>query len=156
MRYLVLKVALIVGLFGLIMSRPQFLEWMVGFSSVEALFIWYLAFAGFLIVLGFAVLPSGFNLRWILALLCITWALGIVLYLPISDYSIAHTGAEITSVEGATEDMVTYQFVEGLGIDDSAGIVTYAVIPFLLIAFAGYVVAPRLFSQVFGRVMGRT
>jgi hypothetical protein len=155
LRGIVFKVAVIVGLFGLIMSRPFLLEWLTGFSNAEALLIWYAAFAVFLLAIGYAVMPEGMNLRWLVALVLVTWALGIVLYLPISDYSTEYTGATVTSVEGATEDMVTYEFLASLGYTDSTGIVTYAVIPFLLIMFAGYVVAPQMFAKVFGLVMGR-
>ena len=152
---MVLKVAVVVGLFGLIMSRRQVLEWIAPMSSLNALIVWYVAFAIFLTALGFLVFQSHWNPRYTVALLLISWALGIVLYLPVSDYSTHITGASITGVEGATEDMITFDALRSIGINDSTGIITYAIIPAILILIAGIIVAPNLFSRIFKAGMGR-
>lgn len=152
---MVLKVALLVGLFGFIMSRKQLLEWIAPMSSLNALILWYVAFGVFLSLLGFFVFQGHWNPRYTLALLVISWALGIVLYYPVSPYSTGITGAEITAVESSTEDYVTNEFLSGMGVNDSSGIITYAIIPFLLLLFAGLVVAPNWFGRILQTGVGR-
>ena len=154
-RGMVFKIAVIVGLFGLIMSRRQVLDWVAPMTSMDALVVWYIAYAIFLSVLGFYVIGVHWNLRYTVALLLITWALGIVLYFPISSYSTGITGAHLTGVESATEDYVTMSCLSGMGINDSTGIITYAIIPAILILIAGIIVAPNLFSRIFKAGMGR-
>jgi hypothetical protein len=151
----VLRVSLLVALFGLVMSRKVVLEWIAPMTATNALVVWYAAFGIFLTLLGYLVFSSKWSPRFTIALLLISWALGIVLYLPISDYSTSITGAQLTGVEAATEDMITYQFLSGLGIHDSSGIITYAVIPFLLLILAGSIVAPNLFARTLRAVVGR-
>jgi len=151
----VLRIAILVGLFGFIMSRKQVLEWIAPMSSLNALILWYLAFAAFITILGFYVFSARWTPRYTLALLLISWSLGIVLYLPVSDYSTNITGASLTGVEAATEDMCTLDALRSIGINDSSGIITYAVIPALLILIAGYFVAPALFQRTFKSVVGR-
>ena len=152
---MVFKVAVVVGLFGLIMSRRQVLDWVAPMTSMDALAVWYIAYAIFLSVLGFYVIGAHWNLRYTVALLLITWALGIVLYFPISSYSTGITGAQLTGVESSTEDYVTMSALNSIGINDSTGIITYAVVPFLLILISGLVIAPNLFSRIFKAGMGR-
>jgi len=152
---MVFKVGIIVALFGLIMSRKQVLEWVAPMSSLDAIIVWYIAFGVFLTLLGFYVFGGRWNPRYTIALLLISWALGIVLYYPMSPYSTEVTGASVTGVESATEDYTTYQFLQGIGINDSSGIITYGVIPFVLVLLSGLVVAPSLFSKVFRSVVGR-
>ena len=152
---MVLKVALVVGLFGLIMSRKQLLEWIAPMSSLNALILWYICFAVFLSVLGFWVLGGHWNARYTIALVMISWALGIVLYFPISSYSTGITGANLTGVEAATEDYVTNSALSSIGISDSTGIITYAIVPFLLILLAGLVIAPNWFGRIFNTGVGR-
>jgi len=154
-RGMVFKVAVVVGLFGLIMSRRQILDWIAPMTSMDALLVWYIAYAIFLSVLGFYVIGVHWNLRYTVALLLITWALGIVLYFPVSGYSTNITGAHLTGVESATEDAATYSWLSSIGVHDSSGIITYAVIPAILILIAGIVVAPNLFSRIFKAGMGR-
>jgi len=151
----VLHVAILVGLFGFIMSRKQVLEWIAPMSSLNALILWYVFFGVFVSLLGFWVFSARWTPRHTLAVLLISWALGIVLYFPISSYSTGITGARLTGVESATEDFVTMSFLSSIGINDSTGIITYAVVPFLLILAAGMVVAPNTFSRVMRAIVGR-
>lgn len=155
MRMMVLKVAVVVGLFGFIMSRKQVLVWIAPMSSLNALILWYIFFGVFLTILGFMVFQSRWNPRYTLALLIISWAFGIVLYYPISNYSTDITGASLTGVESATEDAATHSFLQSVGINDSTGIITYAIVPFFLILFAGLVIAPSLFEKTLRGVVGR-
>ena len=152
---MVWKVAILVGLFGLVMSRKQVLEWIAPMSSLNALIVWYIAFAIFLSLLGYYVFPAHWQARYTLALILVSWALGIVLYLPVSGYSTNITGAHLTGVESATEDYVTYQWLQSIGINDSTGIITYAIVPAVLILLAGLVVAPNFFSRILRATMGR-
>jgi len=121
---MVLKVAVVVGLFGLIMSRKQVLEWIAPMSSLNALVLWYVFFGIFISLLGYWVFSAKWTPRHTLAVLLISWALGIVLYFPVSDYSTDITGAQLTAVESSTEDMVTFDALKSIGITDSTGIIT--------------------------------
>ncbi len=152
---LVLKVAVVVGLFGLIMSRRQVLEWVAPMSSLNALILWYVAFAVFVTVLGYWVFSANWTPRHTLAVLLISWSLGIILYFPVSSYSANITGAHLTGVESSTEDYVTMNWLSSIGINDSTGIITYAIIPAILILVAGWFVAPSLFSRTFKSIVGR-
>jgi len=152
---MVLRVAVLMGLFGFIMSRKQVLEWIAPMSSLNALILWYVFFGVFVSLLGFWVFSARWTPRHTLAVLLISWALGIVLYFPISGYSTGITGAQLTGVESGTEDMVTWNALQSIGINDSTGIITYAVVPALLILVAGWVVAPSLFARTFKSVVGR-
>jgi len=143
------------GLFGFIMSRKQVLEWIAPMSSLNALVLWYIFFGVFVTLLGFWVFSARWTPRHTLAVLLISWALGIVLYFPISSYSTGITGAHLTGVESATEDFVTMSFLSSIGINDSTGIITYAVMPFLLILASGLIVAPNTFSRVMRAIVGR-
>src|SRR4030042_43788 len=107
------------------MSRRTVLEWIAPMTSLNALIVWYVAFAIFLTLMGHYVFSSHWNPRYTIALLMISWATGIVMYFPISAYSTGITGAELTGVESATEDAVTVGFLSDMGISDSTGIVTY-------------------------------
>jgi len=151
---MVLKVAVLFGAFGLIVSRKQVLDWIAPMSSMNSLVVWYVVFGAFLTVLGYWVFSARWNIKYTLALVMITWAFGIVLYWPISSYSTGITGAHLTGVESATEDAVTYSFLQSLRIHDSTGILTYAVVPFLLILFAGWLVAPQMFNRIVKSVAG--
>jgi len=151
----VLRVAILVGLFGFIMSRRQVLEWIAPMSSLNALVLWYICFAVFISILGFWVFSARWTPRHTLAVLFISWALGIVLYLPVSGYSTDITGAQLTGVEAATEDMATWDFLNSIGINDSSGIITYAIIPALLVLLSGWIIAPTLFSRTFKAIVGR-
>ena len=151
----VLRVAILVGLFGFVMSRKQLLQWIAPMSNLNALILWYIFFAVFLTILGFLVFNARWSPRYTLALLLISWALGIVLYLPVSSYSTDITGAQLTAVEASTEDYITMDALESIGINDSSGIITYAVIPALLILLAGLVIAPSFFNRIVGSVVGR-
>lgn len=152
---MVLRVAILVGLFGFIMSRRQVLEWIAPMSSLNALVLWYFCFAIFISILGFWVFSARWTPRYTVALLLISWALGIVLYLPVSGYSTHITGANLTGVESATEDQITWDALQSIGINDSTGIITYAIVPALLILLSGYVIAPTLFSRTFKSILGR-
>ena len=143
------------GLFGFIMSRKQVLVWIAPMSSLNALILWYIAFAIFITALGFYVFQARWSPRYTIALLLISWALGIVLYLPVSSYSTEITGAQLTAVEASTEDYITMDALESIGINDSSGIITYAVIPALLILLSGLVIAPSFFNRIIGSVVGR-
>jgi len=152
---MVLKVAVVVGLFGLIMSRKQVLQWIAPMSSLNALVLWYVFFGIFISLLGYWVFSAKWTPRHTLAVLLISWALGIVLYFPVSSYSTDITGAHLTAVEAATEDMVTFDALKSIGINDSTGIITYAIIPAILILISGWFVAPQLFSRTFKSIVGR-
>ena len=152
---MVFKVAIIVSLFGLIMSRKQVLEWVAPMSSLDAIIVWYIAFGIFVSLMGFYVFGGRWNPRYTIALLLISWALGIVLYYPMSPYSTDVTGATVTGVESATEDYTTMIWLQDLGINDSSGIITYGVVPFLLILISGLVVAPNWFSRILHTGVGR-
>jgi hypothetical protein len=123
-------------------------------SSLNALILWYVFFGVFITILGFTVFQARWNPRYTLALLIISWALGIVLYYPISSYSTDITGAQLTGVESATEDAATMSWLSSIGINDSTGIITYAIVPALLILLSGWVIAPSLFSRTFRSVVG--
>jgi hypothetical protein len=151
---MVLKVAVLFGLFGLIVSRRSVLDWIAPMSSLNSLVVWYVVFGAFVTILGYWVFSARWNIKYTLALVMITWAFGIVLYWPISSYSTSITGAQLTGVESATEDAVTFSFLQSLGVHDSTGVLTYAVIPFLLILFAGWLVAPTMFNRVVKSVVG--
>ncbi len=151
----VFRVAILVGLFGFVMSRKQLLVWIAPMSTLNALILWYICFAGFLTILGFLVFNARWSPRYTLALLLISWALGIVLYLPVSSYSTEITGAQLTAVEASTEDYITMDALQSIGINDSTGIITYAIIPALLILISGWVMAPQLFARTFKSVVGR-
>ncbi len=152
---MVVKVAIIVGLFGLIMSRRQILDWVAPMTSLDALVVWYVAFALFISILGYWVFSAKWTPRHTLAVLLISWALGIVLYFPVSGYSTDITGAHLTGVESSTEDYVTMSWLSSIGISDSTGIITYAIIPAILILISGVFVAPQLFSRTFKSIVGR-
>jgi len=152
---MILRVAVLVGLFGLIMSRRQVLDWIAPMTSMDALVVWYVAFAGFITLLGYWVFSAHWTPRHTLAVLLISWALGIVLYFPVSSYSTGITGAHLTGVEAATEDYVTMSALSSIGINDSTGIITYAIIPAILILISGWFVAPQLFSRTFKSIVGR-
>ena len=145
----VLKIALLFGLFGLFMSRPVVISYIASLTPGYALLLWYILFGIFLTLLGYSVLQGRWNLRYTFASLMVMWAIGIILYYPVSEYSWNITGAHLTGIESATEDAVTYSFLtHTIGLDDSAGLLTYVFIPVILILIAGYVVAPRLFNQI--------
>ncbi len=141
---------------GFIASRKQVLEFIAPMSPLNSLFMWYILFGGFLTLLGYWVLSARWDIKYTVALLMVTWAFGIVLYWPISGYSTSITGAHLTGVEDATEDAVTYSFLLSLGIHDTTGIITYAIVPFLLIVLAGWIVAPAMFSRIVRSLVGRS
>ncbi len=150
-----LRVALMVGLFGLIVSRKTVLEWVAGQSPLESLVVWYAIFGIFISILGYSVFNMAWNPRYTVALLIVTFALGIVLYWPVSGYSTQITGAHLTGVEAATEDGIVYNALLSIGIHDSTGIITYAIVPFLLILISAEIIAPSLFGRIFRAAMGR-
>jgi hypothetical protein len=153
---LVLKIAVAIGLFGLITSRREVLEWIAPMSSLNAIILYHIILATFLTVLGYWVFSTRWTPKYTLAVILIDWALGIVLYFPVSSYSTGITGAHLTGVEAATEDYCTMNALASIGIHDSTGIITYAIIPAVLILIAGIIVAPSLFSRMFKSILGRT
>lgn len=155
MRRMVWKLAILVGLFGLVTSRRQVLDWIAPMTSLDSLIVWYIAFGLFVMAAGFYIFNQVWTPKYTIAILLVTWALGIILYWPVSNYSTAITGAKLTGVESATEDAITYSFLQDLGIHDSTGILTYAVVPAILILVAGNIIAPQLFGKIFRSVLGR-
>lgn len=151
----VVKVAVLMGGFGLIMSRRQVLEWVAPMTSFNALLLWYVIFGAFITVLGYWVFQAKWDIRYTIALVLISWAFGIVLYFPVSSYSTDITGAQLTGVESATEDAATMDFLSTLGVHDSTGILTYAVVPALMILLAGWVIAPSFFNRIIASTVGR-
>ncbi len=152
---MVLRVAILVGLFGFIMSRKQLLVWIAPMSNLNALILWYICFGVFITALGYWIFSGRWTPRYTVALLLISWAVGIVLYLPVSSYSTEITGAQLTAVEASTEDYITMDALQSIAINDSTGIITYAIIPALLILISGWVIAPQLFARTFKSVVGR-
>ncbi len=146
-----LKAAAIFAVMGFIVSRPIVLVFLNQQSDVMDLFLWYVLF---FIVLQFAFLIlfgrlDVTTMRVAFGLLLVSFAFGIWLYWPASDYAIIAVGGNpgtVPSFLTASEDEVTFKALAallGMGNLQLLGILTYVVVPTLLFLAGAIVIGPR-------------
>lgn len=154
--------ALLLGFLGLIVSRPELLNWLNSQNANVDFVLWYVLLFAY-IQFASLILFHRFDLATLrggVGVLILIFAWGIVSYWPASGYSLAAVGANFNGTPSflvASEDQLTYAGWQTLLpwlANFWLGVLTYILTPILLGLAAVAIIGPRRALRAFSDLLG--
>ena len=146
--WLALKFALLIAALGLIVSYGPLLAWLATQDPATDFFLWYVLLGAWIATAYYLLFGEFISVKLDAAILLLYFALGTVLYWAASDAALQNaglpSGGSIPAFLLASEDQLISEAFLALGVPIWLTIIlTYAVVPAILIFIALALIAPN-------------